>query len=95
MNLPNTNEITQFLHCKKCLVEGCRPPDIGVGFTPIGLQIWCERHDINMMHIDFEGQQHPANLNSIDNSTLHDRYQIYYDCTDEDNPKSFDEWLNS
>lgn len=26
--------------------------------------------------------------------SLEQRYKIYLDCTDEENPKSFDEWLN-
>jgi len=33
-----------------------------LGWTPNGLQMWCIRHDCNIMHIDFEGQTHPANL---------------------------------
>ena len=33
-----------------------------VGWTKLGLQVWCKRHDANMMHIDFQKQQHPANL---------------------------------
>ena len=31
-----------------------------VGFTKEGLQIWCKRHEVNVMHIDFQGQRHPA-----------------------------------
>ena len=32
-----------------------------VGWTEMGLQIWCVRHDCNVVNIDFEGHQHPAN----------------------------------
>ena len=66
--VPNTMEIVQYLHCSRCLDElprGVSPqqwtrPDIG--FTAIGLQVWCSRHNCNVMHIDFQGQKHPANL---------------------------------
>jgi len=55
------NEIVSFMHCKVCLDE--RPPDLSpreyaqleVGFTKPGIQIWCKRHEINIMHVDFEG----------------------------------------
>ena len=68
MKIPNTNQIELFLHCKKCIQE--KPKDISpsdyqsieVGWTKLGLQAWCTRHDCNVMHIDFEGMQHPANL---------------------------------
>jgi len=64
------NVIAAFFHCKKCLQElpfGQSPREwaqLEVGFTEIGLQVYCKRHEINVMHIDFEGQQHPANLRS-------------------------------
>ena len=28
---------------------------LDVGFTDIGLQVWCRRHDGNVAHLDFEG----------------------------------------
>lgn len=66
--IPNANEIEHFMHCRRCLEE--KPPDISpqnfarldIGFTPLGLQVWCLRHDCNVVHIDFEGQKHPANV---------------------------------
>jgi hypothetical protein len=71
-DIPRDNSIGQYLHCAKCIAEwktekgaGESPQTysrIQVGFTKIGLQIWCFRHDLNIAHIDFEGQQHPANL---------------------------------
>jgi len=63
------NQIVRYFHCRQCLEEmpfGTSPRDwaqIEAGSTPIGFQIWCKRHDINICHIDFEGQTHPANLN--------------------------------
>src|SRR5690348_9081852 len=32
-----------------------------VGFTKRGWQVWCVRHDCNVVNIDFEGAVHPAN----------------------------------
>lgn len=69
--IPATNEITTYLHCSKCLKE--MPPDyspklwqrIQVGFTELGIQVWCTRHDCNIMHMDFEGLKFPANTRSI------------------------------
>jgi hypothetical protein len=63
----NDNEIGMFLHCGLCLEEkpdGVSPREwaqIEAGWTQIGLQIWCRRHEANICHIDFEGHQHPAN----------------------------------
>ena len=61
------NEIIQYAHCGQCIqdLEGaCISPreyaDLSIGFTGIGLQIWCNRHDCNVVHIDFEGAMHPA-----------------------------------
>jgi hypothetical protein len=53
------NDITSYIHCGLCISERQRS-HIGVGFTAEGLQIWCERHDVNIVHIDFQGSQHPA-----------------------------------
>ena len=63
----NTNEIFQFIQCGKCmntLPHGVSPREYGrleVGFTAHGLQVWCRRCEANVVHIDFEGQKHPAN----------------------------------
>jgi hypothetical protein len=64
----NLNEILSFHHCGMCLAE--LPPDTSpkeyarqqAGFTKLGIQIWCNRHDVNIMHVDFQGQRHPANM---------------------------------
>lgn len=72
--LPNTNEIGAFIHCALCVAEfkaghpatrGESPGSyarLNIGWTKPGLQVWCTRHDVNVMHVDFEGQQHPANV---------------------------------
>jgi len=64
----NVHEITGFIHCGLCLAE--KPPDqsaqewarLEVGWTKRGFQVWCYRHNCNVMHVDFEGQTHPANV---------------------------------
>jgi hypothetical protein len=61
-------QIKAFLHCGKCLKElvdqgGGSPRDyarLSVGWTAKGFQVWCNRHDCNVMHVDFEGRKHPA-----------------------------------
>ncbi len=60
------NEIVSFFHCKDCGEEippGMSPSDyqeIKVGWTKIGFQVWCKRHDMNVVHIDFQGHKHPT-----------------------------------
>lgn len=66
-DIPNTNEIGTFFHCGKCMPQ--KPAHLSprqwknleIGFTRIGLQVWCVRCEVNVCHIDFEGQKHPAN----------------------------------
>jgi hypothetical protein len=68
------NKIEMYLHCKQCLTQ--KPLGVSlneyrmngnsefqgydVGWTKVGIQVWCRKHNSNMLHIDFEGQQHPA-----------------------------------
>ena len=62
------SKIVAFFHCRKCLDSlpaGRSPRDwasLEVGFTKRGLQVWCKRHELNVIHIDFEGHRHPADL---------------------------------
>jgi len=64
--ISNLNDIDAYIHCGLCIKEipdGISPRDFAsfeLGWTPFGLQIWCKRHDCNVIHIDFEGHQHPA-----------------------------------
>jgi len=70
--LPNTHCITTFIHCGQCIDEFQAKPHPGesiqtftryeMGYTKQGIQIWCLRHKCNIMHVDFEGKQHPANI---------------------------------
>jgi hypothetical protein len=69
--IPNTNKIGMFLHCGLCLDEwkagkasGQSPGSyqrVNVGYTQQGIQVWCTRHDCNVIHIDFAGQNFHAN----------------------------------
>jgi len=71
--IPNTNCIQSFFLCAQCVAE--KPDDqspaewarFNVGWTQLGLQIWCVRHDINVCHIDFAG--HKFNANATAHST--------------------------
>jgi|TARA_Y100000401_G_scaffold21577_1_gene14439 hypothetical protein len=57
------NQIGAYIHCKKCLnelPEDQSPSEFAktqTGWTEKGLQIWCNRHDLNIAHIDFLGQK--------------------------------------
>lgn len=67
--IPSTLSIETFIHCGRCLTE--KPADISprdysrleIGATKLGIQIWCRRHECNVVHIDFQGAQHPINTN--------------------------------
>ena len=72
-DIPNTLKIRGYIHCGKCINDyktdpaaiDLSPKDyqrIQAGWTKLGLQIWCTRHDCNIVHIDFEGKQLPANI---------------------------------
>jgi hypothetical protein len=37
-----------------------------IGWTELGLQVWCRRHQANIAHIDFQGAQHPACLTRVE-----------------------------
>ena len=56
-------EIGMFFHCRKCIAElpkGESPESfarLSVGWTPKGVQVWCVRHQSNIMNLDFQGQQ--------------------------------------
>lgn len=69
-NLPNTFEVKHVIECKRC-TESCPIGTllqdylrVSVGFTPYGLQVWCVRHQANVVHIDFRGQRLAVNATS-------------------------------
>jgi len=57
-------QIESFFHCKECLAE--LPEDesprnyqrIQAGWTKQGLEVWCVRHELKIIHVDFEDQKH-------------------------------------
>lgn len=59
--ISNANKIQLYLHCAMCLEGKYQLQMLEVGWTAIGLQVWCKRHDANVLHVDFQGKQHPAN----------------------------------
>lgn len=72
-SIPNSNNILQYLHCGMCLDELLNNPKLKSQFSPqtysrlecgwtkLGFQVWCYRHNVNVLHVDFEGVKHTAN----------------------------------
>ena len=60
------NQIEAFMHCAKCLGEwkegkapGKSPADyarLEVGWTSTGFQVWCRRHDLNVVQVSLPSQ---------------------------------------
>ena len=68
-------KIDSYVACTKCAKEvaDIEPKislqdyaAIDVGFTNWGLQVWCRRHQVNIVHLDFGGQQLPADFRRLD-----------------------------
>jgi len=61
-------EADEFFRCTKCMKElplNVSPRDyshIEVGFSSRGFQVWCIRHDVSVIHIDFHGQHITADV---------------------------------
>lgn len=66
MEITADNQVKMFVNCKKCyesMPSGESAESWGrmsVGWTEKGLQVWCVRHDLNVLNIDFEGHKHPG-----------------------------------
>ena len=67
--------IDNYVACTKCAEEvaDIEPKislqdyaAIDVGFTNWGLQVWCRRHQVNIVHIDFGGAQLPADFRRLE-----------------------------
>jgi len=64
IDLPN--KIGAFFHCAQCVhewqgkapgTEDMSPRDyqqIEAGWTEDGFQVWCKRHDLNIMHVTWQ-----------------------------------------
>jgi len=71
--IPTQNGITQLMHCPRCVKElGERKiplspqqyAKVEFGFTSRGVQLWCVRHNLNIIHIDFGDQKLRANTSA-------------------------------
>ena len=70
------NQIKEPIVCVKCsdeLAQGLTDAKsiqdysrIDVGFTDRGLQIWCQRHQLNICHINFEGKMLEADFRCLE-----------------------------
>lgn len=51
------------IHCAMCceeVPEGVSMQEWNlreIGFTDLGIQVWCMRHNCNILHLDFDGQK--------------------------------------
>lgn len=68
--IPNSVEIAMYFHCSLCVAEGQPFQALEAGFTRLGIQVVCKRHQINIVHVDFEGQTHPANTTAPNKGAL-------------------------
>ena len=77
------NNIVAFLHCKEYLKElpdGVSPAEWSahdVGWTEKGLQVWCRRHEANVLHVDFEGHKHPAATARLEKEDKPEEGKVY------------------
>jgi hypothetical protein len=57
-------QITHYLVCRKCeslpraRQHTLKRSALQIGITPLGLQIWCTRHEMNVALIDFDHTRH-------------------------------------
>lgn len=58
-----------YIHCGLCLDELPTPGEspksysrLGVSFTKSGMQVWCNRHEVNVCHVDYMDHKHPADV---------------------------------
>ncbi len=58
-----SDELTQGLTDAKSIQDYSR---IDVGFTNRGLQIWCQRHQLNICHINFDGKKLSADFRCLE-----------------------------
>ncbi len=74
----NHKQIRAYMHCGLCVqefmalrekndpsVEGISAGDyqrLEIGNTVYGFQVWCTRHNVNVIHTDFQGKKIRANM---------------------------------
>ena len=74
------HKIEQPIVCSRCaddvtegragLVSMADYMRLDVGFSGTGLQVWCRRHDANVVHIDFEGRELPTDFRCLQRAPL-------------------------
>ena len=65
---PDNNHILTYIHCSKCIQEVSESRNespesyarYSIGWSIWGIQLFCNRHRINIIHIDFEGNRFPS-----------------------------------
>ena len=61
------HEIISYWHCSKCCDED-NPQRIGVGWTPKGIQVWCEIHEVlTAAHLNHSALSHFARFSQYIN----------------------------
>ena len=57
--LNHESKIIRFIHCDKCIKEKTDNTQsymdyskLSVGMTEKGIQVWCDRHEENVTHLD-------------------------------------------
>ena len=70
------NQIREPIVCVKCsdeFISGQTDAkslqeyvSVDIGFTNRGLQIWCQRHQLNICHINFEGQKPESDFRCLE-----------------------------
>ncbi len=60
-NMANKPDIVSYIHCRECMFDWSQTTrsvspaefqDNEVGFTQRGIQVWCRRHDKNVISLD-------------------------------------------
>ena len=69
------NHIKEPIVCAACMEEFAQGRSdaaslaefmrMDIGFTDRGLQVWCRRHDRNIVEINFEGQMPEADFRAL------------------------------
>ena len=69
------NQIKEPIICAACMDEFSKGLSdaaslrdfmrMDIGFTTRGLQVWCQRHDRNIVEINFDGQMPEADFRSL------------------------------
>ena len=67
MNLKEVKQLMQWLEESGMTDFGTMKEysKIDAGFTDFGFQVWCRRHDHNVCHINFEGNDLSTDLRCI------------------------------